>query len=58
MSKFSDFVNRNWKRYWQTVAVLVFAGIMLLVFGVNWGLALVFFPLFFLVVGYYFKSKQ
>ena len=58
MNKFSEFVKNNWKRYWQTNVVLIFAGIMLMVFRLNFGLALVFFPLFFLIAGYYFKEKK
>ena len=54
--KLGKFLNDNWTTFWQALSGLVIVGAILLLLSIDWGIALIGFPVFIFIVGYFFKS--
>ena len=50
------FLNENWITFWQVLLGLILIGVIALIFGGDWGIALIGFPAFAFLVGWFFKA--
>jgi len=55
--KLGKVLNENWTIFWQVLLGLVLVGAILLILDVSWGIALIGFPVFIFIAGYFFKFR-